>query len=127
MDDLATLEDLFKLELLSHTKHKRYRMPQATISELLGSEKKSRTSGTRKETHAKDNDSRLATSDTETERKRTPPNPRRRKTPSGDSPPPAGSQCTTTQETQKGTPSLEYHRQHSSHKVTPHIVPFKFY
>ena len=44
MDGLAIPEDLLKLELPCHRKHKRYQTPQATILELLGGEKISRTS-----------------------------------------------------------------------------------
>ena len=78
---MATPEDLFKLELPSHRKHKRYRTPQATIPELLGGETKTQTQGPRKEKHGQDNKPLVGA--TGTKQRHAPPNPRKRKTLSG--------------------------------------------
>ena len=77
LDGLATPEDLFKLELPSHRKHKRYRTPQATIPELLGGETKTQTTGPQKEMHGKD--SRPLAGAAEAKQRSAPPNPRKKK------------------------------------------------
>ena len=69
----ATPEDLFKLELPSHRKHKRYRTPQATIPELLVGETKTQTTGPQKEMHGKD--SRPLAGAAEAKQRSAPPNP----------------------------------------------------
>ena len=71
VDGLATPEDLFKLELPSHRKHKRYWTPQATIPELLGGET------------IQGQDSRPLVGAIGIKQRHTPPNPRKRKTLSG--------------------------------------------
>ena len=82
-DDGAVLPWLIccKLELPSHRKHKRYRTPQATISELLGGETKTQTQGPRKEKHGEDNGPLVGA--TGIKQRHAPPNPRKRKTHSG--------------------------------------------
>ena len=83
VDGLATPEDLFKLELPSHRKHKRYRTPQATIPELLGGETKTQTQthGPRKEIEGQD--TRPLVGAIGIKQRHTPPNPRKRKSLSG--------------------------------------------
>ena len=81
VDGLATPEDLFKLELLSHRKHKRYRTPQATIPELFGGQIKTQTQGPRKEIHRQD--TRPIVGATGIKQRHAPPNLRKRRIHSG--------------------------------------------